>query len=51
MPYRLNPSDKTEVQVKKGSGWEKFRKHKTVNNAKAHLTALNMEKRDADKAP
>ncbi len=39
MPYRLNPKDKSEVQVFKGV-WRKLKKHKSVKDAQRHLTAL-----------
>jgi hypothetical protein len=44
MPYRLNPNDKTQVQIKRNNKWVMLKggKHKTKKEAKAHLTALNI---------
>lgn len=46
MPYRLNPKDRREVQVKRPSGWVKLKLHPTVDKARKHLAALkiNVEK-------
>lgn len=44
MPYRLKPTDKTQVQVKRGDRWVNLKggKHGSVGQAKSHLTALNI---------
>lgn len=42
MPYRLNPTDKTEVQVKRNGRWVRWHKHATVKKARAQLAALKM---------
>ena len=42
MPYRLNPKDKTIVQKKVGSKWQKLKKHPDTKKAKAHLAALKI---------
>ena len=40
MPYRLNPDDRREVQVKRGERWVRLKLHETVQAALAHLRAL-----------
>ena len=47
MPYRLNPRDRTQVQVKRGAKWALKKKFKTVREARKYLAALaiNVSKR------
>lgn len=42
MPYRLNPKDKTEVQVYKDGQWKTAPggKHENSDEARKHLRAL-----------
>lgn len=40
MPYRLNPVNKREVQVKKGGAWKRLKLHPTTGKASKHLAAL-----------
>ena len=40
MPYRLNPQDKLEVQVKKNNRWRRVKKHTSQKNARAHVFQL-----------
>ena len=40
MPYRLNPDDKREVQVKRNGRWVRLKLHETAKAALAHLRAL-----------
>lgn len=42
MPYRLNPKDTKEVQVKKNKKWQRLMRHPSKGKAKGHLTALNI---------
>jgi len=42
MPYRLNPANRREVQVKRASGWVHKHTHKTVAEARAHVQALGI---------
>lgn len=42
MPYRLNPKNRREVQVKRKSGWVRKKLHKTVREARAHVQALGI---------
>jgi len=42
MPYRLNPKNRREVQVKRKSGWVRKKLHKTVKEARAHVQALGI---------
>lgn len=43
MPYKLNPKDKTQIQVFKNGRWTNLKggKHSTVEQAKSHLYMLN----------
>jgi len=48
MPYRLNPKDKTEVQVKKSGKWRRYKKYSgrfAKSKALALLRALSMNVR------
>jgi len=47
MPYRLNPSDKREIQVKRAGKWLRLRLHPTVGKAAAHLKALKANVKEA----
>jgi hypothetical protein len=47
MPYRLNPSNKREIQVKRAGKWLRFRLHSTVGKAAAHLKALRTNVEEA----
>jgi hypothetical protein len=42
MPYRINPQNAKEIQVKKGKRWRRVKLHKTAARAKAHLAALRI---------
>lgn len=42
MPYRLNPGDKSEVQIYKGGKWKTLKKHESTAKAKKHLAALEI---------
>lgn len=44
MPYRINPKNSKEVQVKKNNKWQKLKGggHETSAQARSHLTALNI---------
>lgn len=42
MPYRLNPSNRRQVQVKRSGRWVVVKTHSTVPDAEAHLAALNI---------
>ena len=42
MPYRLNPRDRTQVQVKRGAKWGLKKKFRTVGEARKYLAALSM---------
>jgi len=42
MPYRLNPKDKKEVQVKKNKRWQILKRHPSKNKAMGHLAALKI---------
>ncbi len=46
MPYRINPENKKEVQVRKGGKWVRVKVHKDSKSAARHLYALrkNVEK-------
>ena len=50
MPYRLNPKNRREVQVKRKSGWARKKVHKTVKEARAHMQALNIHVHHPGKA-
>jgi len=50
MPYRLNPKNRREVQVKRKSGWVHKHTHKTVALAKKHVSALNIHVHHPEKA-
>jgi len=41
MPYRLNPTNKKEVQILRGDTWRTLKIHKTPEKAKRHLKRLN----------
>lgn len=41
MPYRLKPTNKKIIQVKRGSGWVDKFTHPTIAKAKAQLSILN----------
>jgi hypothetical protein len=47
MPYRLNPSNKKEIQVKRAGKWLRFRLHPTVGKASTHLRALKANVKEA----
>ena len=40
MPYRLKPSDKRVVQVRRGGRWVQKKRFPTATKAGAHLRAL-----------
>jgi len=40
MPYRLNPKKKNEVQVKRGTKWQKLKVHTSTKDARGHLYQL-----------
>ena len=42
MPYRLNPRNRREVQVKRKTRWVRKKLHPTVAKAKAHVQALGI---------
>lgn len=50
MPYRLNPKNRREVQVKRKGRWLHRHTHKTVREAKGHLAALNKNVHHPSKA-
>jgi len=50
MPYRLNPKNRREVQVKRKSGWVRKKLHPTVAKATAHVSALNLNVHHPEKA-
>ena len=45
MPFRLNPKNKKQVQVKRGVRWVRLKTHPSLKKARAHLTALNINVR------
>ena len=50
MPYRLNPRNRREVQVKRKSRWAREKLHPTVAKAKKHVSALNINVHHPGKA-
>jgi len=42
MPYRLNPSNRKEVQVYKDGKWKRLKLHPSVAKALKHLAALKI---------
>lgn len=42
MPYRINPVNKKQVQVKKSGKWQLLKIHKSAADAIKHLTALKI---------
>jgi hypothetical protein len=42
MPYRLNPKNKKQVQVKKEGKWKLVKEHLSENHATRHLRALQL---------
>lgn len=50
MPYRLNPKNRRQVQVKRGTRWVLKKTHKTVALAKKHVSALNIHVHHPEKA-
>jgi hypothetical protein len=47
MPYRLNPKDKTMVEVKRGENrWQLVKKHPNEKAARKHLAALQINVED-----
>lgn len=50
MPYRLNPKNRRQVQVKRASGWVLKKTHPSVAEAKAHMSALNINVHHPSKA-
>lgn len=42
MPYRINPTNKKEVQIKKGKVWKRLKLHPNAKAALAHLRALKI---------
>ena len=46
MPYRLNPKNKREVQVKRGNNWTTLKVHPTTQKALKHLQALQINVKD-----
>ena len=42
MPFRLNPADRTCVQVQRPAGWRRVKCHPTQRQARSHLTALRI---------
>ena len=47
MPYRINPKNRKQVQVKKGDNWEVLKTHLSPEQARKHLTALTMNVKEA----
>lgn len=41
MPYRINPNNAREVQIKKGGKWKKLKLHANAGAARRHLGALS----------
>ena len=50
MPYRLNPKNRRQVQVQRGTHWILEKTHKTVALAKKHAAALNINVSHPEKA-
>lgn len=50
MPYRLNPRNRREVQVRRKGRWVKKTLHKTIALAKKHVSALNIHVHHPEKA-
>jgi len=46
MPYRLNPNNKKQIQVKKDGRWVVYHTHPSVKKAKAQLYVLNKKVKD-----
>jgi hypothetical protein len=42
VPYRLNPNNKKQVQVKKSGRWQVLKSHSSLEAAKKHLAALKI---------
>lgn len=42
MPYRINPTNRKQVQVYKGGRWTVLKTHATVKKALKHLAALKI---------
>ena len=40
MPYRLKPNDRRVVQVKRGKRRQQLKRHRSAEEARAHLFAL-----------
>jgi hypothetical protein len=47
MPYRINPENEKQVQVKKEDEWILLKEHLSANQASRHLKALNMNVTEA----
>jgi len=41
MPYRLNPKNKKQIQVKRGERWIVKYTHRSIKDAKKQLYVLN----------
>lgn len=50
MPYRLNPKNRRQVQVRRKDRWVLKATHKTVALAKKHVSALNIHVHHPEKA-
>lgn len=50
MPYRLNPKNRRQVQVRRGTRWVHKHTHKTVALARKHVSALNLHVHHPEKA-
>jgi hypothetical protein len=48
MPYRINPKNSKEVQVKKDDKWQTLKTHLSEDQAKRHYRALvlNVEEKE-----
>ena len=42
MPYRINPENEKQVQVKKGDKWQLLKTHLSAKQAGRHLRALRL---------
>lgn len=42
MPYRINPKDPKEVQVKKGGKWVSLKRYATAEMAQKRLSAMRI---------
>lgn len=47
MPYRLNPKDPKEVQVKKGGAWVRLKRYSTAEAARKRLAAMKINVKES----